>query len=117
MNNTAPNVSVTQSSSKTLPDEQVRTIVREAAIANFGEGNFEDVRSATTTTDLDGNPALDITVVLTSGSSAAIAGAALNTLVRVHDELLREGDQRFPFIQYTTTEDLQALQAGAGDES
>jgi hypothetical protein len=106
-------MNVTQSSSKTLPDDQVQTIVKDAVIANFGSNNFQDVSGATTTVDLDGNAALDITVVLASSSSVSIAGAALNTLVQVHDELLRQGDHRFPFIQYATREDL----AGAGDES
>jgi homoserine dehydrogenase len=68
------------------------------------------------TTDLEGHDALDITLVLTSESSAINMphDAALNTLVQIHDELLKQGDERFPFIQYVTSEDLKAAE---NDES
>jgi hypothetical protein len=73
------NLSVTQSSaSNVLPDNQVRDLVKAIATTNFGAANLSDVQSAGTT-DLEGNSALEITVILTSVSSAANMppGAAL----------------------------------------
>lgn len=92
-----------------IAHDKIRGIVRNIATANLGSANVRDFLSEPTT-DLDGNEALRITIVLASESSAAAmtGDAILNTLVQVHDELLKEGDQRFPFIRYATVEDLQA---------
>lgn len=89
-----------------LSTDTVQDIVRSVATSTIGAGNFTAVRSADTT-DLDGNSALEITVVLTSESVAATM-PVLDTLVQVRDELLRKGDNRFPFMRYTTPEDEAA---------
>ena len=87
-----------------------RTIlkIKEIARANLGSANVEDFLLKRTT-DVEGNPALQITIVLISESFAASMpkDAALNNLVQIHDELLKNDDQRFPFIRYATKEDLQ----------
>jgi homoserine dehydrogenase len=92
-----------------ISDDQIKSI----ATAN---GTSVSYVSSKPTKDLDGNDALQITIILTSESSAAAMppDAALKTLVQVHDELLQKGDRRFPFISYTTQEDLAK---SATDES
>jgi hypothetical protein len=92
-----------------ITHDEIRGIVRNIATANLGSANVRDFLSESTT-DVEGSAALKITIVLASESSAAAMSgdAILNTLVQIHDELLKEGDQRFPFIRYATKEDLQA---------
>lgn len=89
-----------------ITDEKIKSI----ATAN---GTSVSYAFSAPTTDVDGNDALQITIVLTSESSAATMppDAALKTLVQVHDELLKEGDNRFPFISYATPEDLRNTSA------
>jgi len=92
-----------------IADDKIRGIVKNIATATFGSANVKDFLSEPTT-DVDGKAALQITIVLASESSAAemSPNAALDTLVQIHDELLKEGDDRFPFIRYATSEDLRA---------
>ena len=91
-----------------LSGDEVRGPVREIALATIGRGKFIDVRSAETT-DLDGDRALDITVVLTS-EEVATTMPVMETLVGVRKELQRKGDERFPFIHYVTPEDEAAFE-------
>lgn len=92
-----------------ISDEKIKSI----ATAN---GTSVSYVSSEPTTDPEGNEALQIIIVLPSEESATTmpADAALKTLVQVHDELLRDGDKRFPFISYTTQKDLEKSTA---DES
>ena len=92
-----------------LPPDKIRALVQNVATATLGSAHVKDFLSEPTT-DLDGNAALKVTIVLASEASATTMApnAALDTLVRVHDELLKKGDERFPFIRYATAEDLQA---------
>jgi hypothetical protein len=92
-----------------LPPDKIRSIVQSVATANIGSQNIKDFMSQPTT-DVEGNPALQITIILASEAVATTMApnAALNTLVQVHDGLLKEGDERFPFIRYVTPEDLEA---------
>jgi hypothetical protein len=91
----------------TATNDDVIDIARQVATANLGSGNFTDVRSAPTV-DLDGHDALQITIVLTSESTASsITGdAALNTLTQIHEGLRNVGDERFPFITFATETEL-----------
>jgi len=91
-----------------ITHDKIRVIVKNIATANLGSANVRDFLSESTT-DVEGNAALKITIVLASELSAATTpgDAILNTLVQIHDELLKEGDERFPFIRYATQEDLQ----------
>jgi hypothetical protein len=92
-----------------ITDQEIKTI----ATAN---GTSVASTFTTVTNDPQGNEALAITIVLSSESAAnnMPASAALNTLVQVHDKLLEKGDQRFPYITYTTEDDLKK---SATDES
>jgi hypothetical protein len=55
----------------------------------------------------DGEGALRITLVLTPESVEAISGAdALKLLVDIRDGLEREGEERFPIVEYATPDDL-----------
>jgi hypothetical protein len=92
-------------------DERVQTMISDEQIKSIATANGTSVSyvSSKPTTDVEGNDAWQITIVLPSESSVTTmpADAALKTLVQVHDELLKTGDGRFPFISYTTQEDLQ----------
>jgi hypothetical protein len=92
-----------------LRPDQVRALVKSVATTTIGSENFKDF-IAEPTTDINGNAALQITIVVTSLSSATAMSLTgpLDTLVQVHDELLKRGDERFPFIRYMTVEDLQS---------
>ena len=58
-------------------------------------------------TNSEGAPALLITLVLTPETVNAITGdEALRLLVNIHDELIREGEERFPIVEYATVDDL-----------
>ena len=97
-----------------ISDKKIRKL-KKIATTNLGSANVSDFLWEPTT-DVEGNAALKFTIVLTSESSAAAMppNAALDTLVQIHDALLKENDQRFPIIRYATREDLQA---GGDDES
>jgi hypothetical protein len=92
--------------------------ITEDEIKSIASANGTTVSHAFTiaTNDPQGNAALKITIVLSSESSANTMppDAALKTLVQVHDKLLEKGDKRFPYITYTTEEDLEK---SATDES
>ncbi len=59
------------------------------------------------TTSSNGESALRITLVLTPESVDAISGEdALKLLVDIRHGLEREGDDRFPIVEYATADDL-----------
>jgi hypothetical protein len=89
-----------------LSYDRVQVIAREAARKHFCAEDILDIR-VTDTRDMDGAPALDITTVIGSEDVASTPYAAVNTLTDLHDALLAEGDERFPFVHYATPEDLQ----------
>jgi hypothetical protein len=92
-----------------LDKDKVEALAKNTATSYWGAMNVVGVKSAPMT-DIEGNDALQITIILPSESSAANmpSNAAIDTLVKLHDEMLKAGDQRFPFIQYTTEDDLKA---------
>jgi hypothetical protein len=87
---------------------KISKIAKSIAISNGTTTSSDPLVVATT--DLDGNAAVEITIVVTSESSMAKMpqGASLNTIVQIHDALLKEGDPRFPFVRYATEADLNA---------
>jgi hypothetical protein len=86
----------------------INTMAKNTATANGIIG----VSSAQTLpiVDSEGNPALEITLVLSSELSTnnLPRHAASTTLVQMHDWLLQMGDERFPYLRYATPEDLKA---------
>ena len=58
-------------------------------------------------TSSEGEAALRITLVLTAESADAISGEdALKLLIAIRDGLLREGEERFPIVEYATADDV-----------
>lgn len=60
--------------------------------------------------DHNGEPAIDVVVVVRSGAPDALAdGAALNeTAVRLHDALLGVDVALWPFVRFISADDLEA---------
>jgi hypothetical protein len=104
--------------SATIADEEVREIAKKVAAANFGSALISDAFSEPKT-DWEGEPALEITIVLTRELTPTNFphAAPLNTLVQIHDALLERGDERFPHMRYATVEDLATWDEEEEDES
>jgi len=92
-----------------LDQTKIDNIAKATATSHWGAANIVGA-SSSPIIDYDGNPALQITIFLTSELSTAQMpkNAAINTLTEVHDKLLKAGDDRFPFIRYTTQANLTA---------
>jgi hypothetical protein len=68
--------------------------------------NFTSILSSTAV-DSEGHEALRITIVIKPGAASKIGGdAALDTLVQIQDRLRREGEERFPIVEYATPKEL-----------
>ena len=89
-----------------LDQTTIATIARQIATANLSSANVTGVFSAPMT-DFEGRDALRITIVLAEGATDRLPGKkTLNTLVELQDELLKQGEDRFPFIEYATDKEL-----------
>ena len=90
-----------------LEQEKIDQIARKVADANLPKHAVTRVSTALTT-DSQGRDALQITIVLEPDAVPKITGdAALDTLVQIHDNLRKAGDDRFPIIEYATEAELQ----------
>jgi hypothetical protein len=88
-------------------EKRIRQIVRQAATANLGSANFTSVINSTAT-DSTGHEALRITIVIKPGAETKIKGdAALDTVVQIQDRLRKAGEERFPLVEFATTEELR----------
>jgi hypothetical protein len=88
-------------------EKRIRQIVRQAATANLGSSNFTSVINSTAT-DSTGHEALRITIVIKPGAETKIKGdAALDTVVQIQDRLRKAGEERFPLVEFATTEELR----------
>jgi hypothetical protein len=88
-------------------EKRIRQIVRQAATANLGSANFTSVINSTAT-DSTGREALRITIVIKPGAETKIKGdAALDTVVQIQDRLRKAGEERFPLVEFATTEELR----------
>jgi hypothetical protein len=86
---------------------EVGRIVQKAASSALGSGLVKAY--AEPTTDSLGRDALLVTIVLTNDRGEGVSGdEALETLVRIRDDLLAAGDERFPILEYATEEELGA---------
>ena len=66
--------------------------------------------------DSEGNEALRIVLVLTPEDVNSISGEeALKLLVDIHNGLMREGDERFPIVEYATEADLSEVTEQSDD--
>jgi hypothetical protein len=88
---------------------QPATIAREAekvAKKNFGASNVVRVM-VEPMVDLDGDDAWRVTIVIDPKVVDAISGdAVLDNLVQIHERLWRKGEERLPFVEFTTEEEL-----------
>ena len=90
-----------------LDQDRVDQIARDVATANLPRHAVTSVSSAPRT-DSQGRDALQITIVLEPDAVPKITGdAVLDTLVQIHDNLRKAGDERFPIIEYATEAELQ----------
>ena len=91
-----------------LGEKLLKNIATGVATANLGRGSVSTV-NITPTTNSVGDPALRVTIVLTPASTESISGeAALNNLVQLQQELQKEGEDRFPIVEYATEDELAA---------
>lgn len=67
--------------------------------------------------DSEGNDAIRMTFVLTPDSVDAISGEdAINLLSDIHQQLMHQGDERFPIIEYATADEV-ARRVGLDEEA
>lgn len=91
-----------------LDDNQVQQIARQVATANLSSASFTSVLSSSTV-DSEGHDALRITIVLKPGVADKIKGdAALDMLVQMQQQLRKAGEERFPFVEFATKQELEA---------
>jgi hypothetical protein len=89
-----------------LEEKKIRQIAQEIATTNLTSANFTSVISSPAI-DAEGHDALRITIVIKPGAASKIDGdAALDTLVQIQDQLRKEGEERFPIVEYATRREL-----------
>ncbi len=92
-----------------LDEKKIRQIAQAVATANtanLSSANFTSITSSTAV-DSEGHEALRITIVIKPGAASKIDGdAAVDTLVQIQDRLRKEGEERFPIVEYATAEEL-----------
>jgi hypothetical protein len=90
-----------------ITPERINRIARDVAIANLTARNVDNVFSEPAA-DSHGQDALRITIVIKPGVAAKLKGdALLDTLVQLHDELQKAGEDRLPIVEYATQEELE----------
>ena len=96
-------------------DAQKVTEIADAVARRIAPADLERVVTEPAT-DSEGNAALRIIVVLKPDATARFGGDnALDLLVGVQHELRREGEERFPIIEYATEGELD--QQGDDEDS
>jgi hypothetical protein len=89
-----------------LDQDKIATITKAAATTTLGSESFVDVAN-TSITDSTGDNALQITIVLTPGSTDEITGErVLRTLSEIRKRLQEAGEERLPIVHYATQEEL-----------
>jgi hypothetical protein len=92
-----------------LTKEQIDNIAKVTATSNLSSSMVVSAVSEPII-DSGGDAALRITIVLTPGSTASISGdALLKTLAQIRDELQKQGDARFPIVDFATSDELDEL--------
>jgi hypothetical protein len=96
-----------------LETEQIDEIAKAAATANLGSAKVVSVKSEHDV-DWEGEAVIKILIELKPGSVDSISGDDVTkTLVEISDRLQQAGDDRFPMIQYATTDELEELAGGS----
>jgi len=92
-----------------LSHKKIDQIASSVARANISRHGVRTVFSEPTS-DLEGKDALRITIVVTPDAVEKLKGdAALNTLVQIVLRLQSAGEERFPYIEYSTEDELEAI--------
>jgi hypothetical protein len=91
-----------------LDPENIAQIAEKVAKSNLTAAVVEGVRVAPVI-DSEGREALEITIVVKSGTAAKLNGdAVLDTLVQIQDSLSAAGEDRFGIVEYATKAELEA---------
>lgn len=95
-----------------LEDPQIQKLMRQVAAGILPTKSLLEVRSEPVE-DSEGQEALRITLVMAEHAIDVVTPKQIVALLtEIHDCLLREGDERFPMISYSTPADLVAAQNG-----
>ena len=87
-------------------------IAMTAARTNLGRDNVISVRTRPAL-DSEGEAAISIIIELRPGSVESISGDDVTkTFAQIWDQMQRSGDDRFPIVQYATSDELQDLLEG-----
>jgi hypothetical protein len=95
----------------TLDYKEINNFAQTIATSHWGP-NVVGASSAPFT-DLDGNPAVQITIFFKAEFPRTLMPktAASSTITEIRERFLKAGDERFPFVQFST----RGLTAGSGD--
>lgn len=94
----------------------IEAIAKRVAKGQVADAGLERVVTEPMT-DSQGKDALRITVVLTPQAAQALSGdGALDLLVELQNALQREGEERFPIIEYATEQELAAEAEASSEE-
>lgn len=89
-----------------MDEKRIRQIAEEVATANLTNANFTSIASSTAV-DSEGHEALRIIIIIKPGAETKIKGdAALDTLVGIQNRLHKEGEERFPLVEFATEKEL-----------
>ena len=89
-----------------LQSGDIERVALEIARKNFGAENVGRAM-AEPWVDSDGDDTWRVVIVLDPKVVDAISGdAVLDNLTELHNRLVREGEERMPFLQYATEEEL-----------
>ena len=89
----------------TMDKTRIELLAKQAATSTLGTGSVKSVISAPMI-DSEGEEALRLTIVMSPGFVAALneGSKVVDTMVRVHDTLEKEGEKRFPFVDFAEAE-------------
>lgn len=86
---------------------ELQRLARKIVLKRLPSVHLDDVLTEGMTIS-DGEEGLRITLVLTPESVDSISGNdALKLLIDIRNGLLREGEERFPIVEYATADDLE----------
>jgi hypothetical protein len=93
-----------------IDQDKILQIAEETAKAALGP-NVRRVTSAPII-DSQGDEALRITIVVTPDSEDTLGGDQLvDAIVRIHDALQIQGEERYPFVRFIGEDELEARAA------
>jgi hypothetical protein len=83
----------------------IEALAKDVATTTLGPGSVRSVISAPII-DIEGQEALQLTIYV--DSNLLLQGSqVINTMVEVHEALQRRGEERFPFVNFATEDELK----------